>query len=72
MHGVCTTTGSCCFTRYFSSRDNEGVICFGNKICVSIVIIMTMTDKDILAFNIFFFKINIVDKLRELVINTFN
>ena len=52
MHGVCTTTGSCCFTRYFSSRDNECIICFGNKICVAIVIIMTMTDKDILAFDV--------------------
>ena len=56
MHGVCTTTGSCRFTRYLSSRNNECIICFGNKICVAIMIIMTMTDKDILAFDIFFFS----------------
>ena len=52
MHGVRTTTGRCRFTRHLSSRNNECIICFGNKICIAIVIIMTMTDKDILAFDV--------------------
>ena len=55
VHRVCTATCSSCFASNFSCRDYERIVSFSDELCVAVVIIVTVADEDVLAFNIFFF-----------------
>ena len=55
VHSVCTATCSGRFTCNFSCRDYECIVSFGDEISIAVVIIVTVADEDVLAFNIFFF-----------------
>ena len=57
MHGVSFKTGLFGFVRHFGGRYYEGIIGFANKVRIAVMVAVAVADKNILAFNIFRFRL---------------
>ena len=53
VHHPCLQTRFCRFARHLGRRYKQGIIPHTDAVAVSIVIIVSVTDKDVLARNIF-------------------